>query len=414
MAAYFYRHNNKTCMWQCAIAFLSCLMWIGLDAICEGACGYILKGGLFWIVVLAASSLATFLFTYETEKRMPPEKETPEGSEEPGGGIYKIWILSYFVLFIFSVSFISVCGVNAGEADQEIRISMIPLSSTLLFILAFASLPRLSDSFILLGATVISLPIAWYAGGAQPYPVAQETVLRLMMIAAYITIRQKTTENYKQALLAKEAREKLLTAKEKTIDLIAGIIEERDESSGWHAENVKKYTKIIAETALRHCPECGLTKKDISDTIKASVLHDIGKVRIPDSILQKESSLTDEEMEIIREHAAGGYDILQQIPRDIIDAGCLMRACEITMYHHERADGGGYPFGLTEKDIPLSAQIVALADCYEALTHKRPYKEPYDQETAIRMITEGECGRFSDRMIACLKECSDSLKNIGI
>ena len=91
-----------------------------------------------------------------------------------------------------------------------------------------------------------------------------------------------------------------------------------------------------------------------------------------------------------------------------------MRACEITMYHHERADGGGYPFGLTEKDIPLSAQIVALADCYEALTHKRPYKEPYDQETAIRMFTEGECGRFSDRMIACLKECSDSLKNIGI
>ena len=114
-------------MWQCAIAFLSCLMWIGLDAICEGACGYILKGGLFWIVVLAASSLATFLFTYETEKRMPPEEEAPEGSEEPGGGIYKIWILSYFVLLIFSVSFISVCGVNAGEADQEIRISMIPL-----------------------------------------------------------------------------------------------------------------------------------------------------------------------------------------------------------------------------------------------------------------------------------------------
>ena len=83
------------------------------------------------------------------------------------------------------------------------------------------------------------------------------------------------------------------------------------------------------------------------------------------------------------------------------------------MYHHERADGVGYPFGLTEEDIPVSAQIVALADCYEALTHKRPYKEAFDHETAVRMIEEGECGKFSDRMITCLKECSEKLKAAG-
>jgi PAS domain S-box-containing protein len=185
-------------------------------------------------------------------------------------------------------------------------------------------------------------------------------------------------------------------AQQVTIMGLAKLSEYRDNDAGSHLERMREFSKIIAQELSSHNKYKGyITEKYIEDIYQSSILHDIGKVGIPDSVLLKPGRLTPEEFEVIKHHSRLGGDALSEIESKIEGESFLTLAKEIAYFHHERWNGKGYPNGLSGGDIPLSARIVALADVYDALTSKRVYKEAFSHEDAIKIIVS-ERGRQFD------------------
>lgn len=195
---------------------------------------------------------------------------------------------------------------------------------------------------------------------------------------------------------------------EEIVELLGDLTEARDLESGEHIRRVKGYTYIIANQLMNDYPEYNLTNEKINLITTASALHDIGKIMIPDSILLKPGKLTAEEFEIMKTHTEKGLQLLDRAPKGWSQA-YLNTSMEIILHHHEKFDGKGYPKALVGDDIPISAQIVSLADCFDALTTKRVYKDAFDYETAINMIINGECGCFSPKLIDVLEKCKPTL-----
>lgn len=197
--------------------------------------------------------------------------------------------------------------------------------------------------------------------------------------------------------------EQLKKRNQEIIDLLGTVVEYRDLESGEHIHRVKEYTRILAECFMEDYPEYGLTKEKIDVIVSASALHDIGKIAIPDSILNKKGRLTKDEYEYMKSHTTKGCELLDAIKSEW-DVELKKASREICRYHHERYDGKGYPEGLSGDDIPVSAQLVSVADVYDALVNERCYKEAYSTEKAFRMIVNGECGVFSPRLMACFRK----------
>ena len=139
------------------------------------------------------------------------------------------------------------------------------------------------------------------------------------------------------------------------------------------------------------------------------MLHDIGKLAIPDNVLNKPQGLASEEFEIMKTHTVKGADMLAGLDAYDEYPRFFRTACEICRWHHERWDGGGYPDGLKGEQIPISAQVVSLADTYDALTSERVHKSALPHECAVEMILHGECGEFNPLLIECFKESSDRI-----
>ncbi|EQB89562.1 hypothetical protein M918_20220 [Clostridium sp. BL8] len=198
------------------------------------------------------------------------------------------------------------------------------------------------------------------------------------------------------------------------IDNLADIVEFRDLESGQHIKRIKEYTYLLTEKAAELYPEVfGVCLDKIDLLCKASALHDIGKIGIPDSILLKPGKLTKEEFEIMKTHTTIGDELCHRI-LEKYDPELAQFGHDICRYHHERADGRGYPDGLLENEIPPCAQIVALADVYDALIEKRPYKRAFHHNEAIQMILNGECGKFSDKLMTCLQILEKDFEKISI
>ena len=184
------------------------------------------------------------------------------------------------------------------------------------------------------------------------------------------------------------------------IDILGHIVEARSLESGQHIQRVKTYTEILARQIMQDYPEFGLTEEIINIMVPASALHDIGKICIPDSILLKPGKLTDEEFAEMKTHTTRGCVILDNVG-STWDPEYAKMSYEICRYHHERVDGRGYPDHLQGDDIPIAAQIVGVADVYDALVNERSYKDALPEELAFNMIREGKCGLFSEKLIAC-------------
>ena len=184
------------------------------------------------------------------------------------------------------------------------------------------------------------------------------------------------------------------------IDILGTVVEYRNLESGQHIERVKGYTKLLAEQLMKDYPEYGLTSDKVSVITSASALHDIGKIAIPDAILMKPGKLTQEEFEYMKSHTTKGGEILNSI-KNVWDEEYGKVSYEICRHHHERYDGRGYPDGLKGEQIPLSAQIVSIADVYDALVNERVYKSAFSKEKAFQMIVTGECGVFSPKLLDC-------------
>lgn len=196
------------------------------------------------------------------------------------------------------------------------------------------------------------------------------------------------------------------------IDLLGTMAEYRNLENGEHIRRVKEFTKILAKEMMKEFPEKGLTEEKVSTIVAASPLHDIGKIAIPDTILLKPGKLTEEEFDYMKSHTLCGCEILEKINDNWSkEYGEVCK--EICRYHHERYDGNGYPEGLKGNEIPLSAQIVSVADVYDALVNERVYKAAIPKDKAFRMIINGECGIFSPELLECLRNARTEMENVS-
>ena len=193
------------------------------------------------------------------------------------------------------------------------------------------------------------------------------------------------------------------------VSILSNVVEIRNHESGDHIRNIRRITELLLHQLVQKTKAYHLSEEDIALIKTASSLHDIGKITIPEEILNKPGKLTKEEFEIMKTHSAAGAQILEQMKYGQ-DKPLYRYALEICRWHHERWDGHGYPDGLMGEEIPISAQIVAIADVYDALTSERCYKKAYDHTTAINMILNGECGAFNPLLLECLTETASQLR----
>ena len=192
------------------------------------------------------------------------------------------------------------------------------------------------------------------------------------------------------------------------VNILSQKVEFGNGESGPHVIHIHALTKLLLNCLVQKTNKYNLNYSDISLISTASALHDIGKITIPDHILNKPGPLTPEEFKIIQTHSMAGANMLEALPF-YKDEPIVTISYEICRWHHERYDGKGYPDGLQGEEIPISAQIVSLADVYDALTSERVYKKAYSQEKAIEMIINGECGTFNPLLLECLTEIASRI-----
>lgn len=193
------------------------------------------------------------------------------------------------------------------------------------------------------------------------------------------------------------------------ISVLSEIVEFRNGESGMHVLNINTLTTMILEQLAKKTDKYHLSWSNRMLISTASSLHDIGKIGIDEKILNKPGRLTPEERKIMEKHTVIGADMLANLPM-YEDEPLMKVAYQICRWHHERYDGKGYPDGLKGEEIPISAQVVALADVYDALTSERVYKKAYSHEEAVQMICNGECGTFNPLLLECLCEIQDHIK----
>lgn len=192
------------------------------------------------------------------------------------------------------------------------------------------------------------------------------------------------------------------------VDILAQVTEFRGGSGREHITNISRITELLLMQLMEKTTKYNLTKSDAYLISMASALHDIGKAEIDSKILNKPGPLTKEEFDEVKKHTTYGADIVKNIKK-YSDEPLVKYAYDICLYHHEKYDGKGYPMGLKGDDIPIAAQVVSLADAYDALTAKRVYKEAFSTEKAIQMILNGECGQFNPLLIECLLDIKNLL-----
>ncbi|MBR6485860.1 MAG: HD domain-containing protein [Lachnospiraceae bacterium] len=219
---------------------------------------------------------------------------------------------------------------------------------------------------------------------------------------------QSITMN-KQFKLLKVQKEELNRSKQNIVDILATVVECRSLESGDHINRIKGYTEIIARRMMKDYPETKLTESDVDIIVSASALHDIGKIAIPDSILNKPGKLTDDEFEFMKSHTIRGADIVNNIS-GIWDEDYARICYEICRYHHERYDGRGYPDKIKGDDIPISAQCESIADVYDALVTESVYRAAYSKDEAFNMIVQGEAGVFSPRLLECFRKSREEFE----
>lgn len=262
------------------------------------------------------------------------------------------------------------------------------------------------------GAETIKLA---YSLGATDYinrPFDRDIVKRRVMNTIFLYAKQRKLQE-----LVEEENKKNQRAKNLMISILSQVIEFKNAESGLHINNITTLTNILLKAVNKKTDIYNFTNEEIEEITQASALHDIGKISIPDEIINKPGKLTPEEFEIMKTHSRIGADLIRTLPI-YNEEPFLKTVYEICLHHHERYDGKGYPDGLSGDEIPIAAQIVSITDVYDALTSERCYKQAFSHKTAINMICNGECGAFNPLLIECLKENENkiekTLENIKI
>ena len=222
------------------------------------------------------------------------------------------------------------------------------------------------------------------------------------------TIRLYAKQRRLTSLLSQQYNERVKNSR-MLIDIMAGVMELRNGESGRHVTNIEKLTELLLDCLVQRSDTISLDNEERSTIALASALHDIGKMSIDDAILNKPGRLTPEEFEIMKTHTTIGADMLLELGRRHVGNALVEYAYQIARWHHERWDGKGYPDGLKGNQIPIAAQVVSVADVYDALTSVRVYKDAIPHKEAIQMILDGKCGEFNPLLLDCLLEVQDRI-----
>ena len=246
-----------------------------------------------------------------------------------------------------------------------------------------------------------------YELGASDYinrPFNARVVRRRVSNTIRLYAKQRRLTN----LLSQQYNERVKNSR-MLIDVMAGVMELRNGESGLHVTHIEKLTELLLGCLVHRSDKFPLDNEQRSAIAMASALHDIGKMSIDDAILNKPGRLTTEEFEIMKTHTTLGADMLLELGRQHAGNPLLEYAYQIARWHHERWDGKGYPDGLKGDDIPIAAQVVSVADVYDALTSVRVYKDAIPHQEAIQMILDGKCGQFNPLLLDCLVEVQDRI-----
>lgn len=242
---------------------------------------------------------------------------------------------------------------------------------------------------------VISKPVV-------PYMILRRVNSIIELFSARKKLREKVKQQNSEIL--KQA-EMIIELNQGMIEALSTAIEFRSGESGEHVRRLREITHLMLEKTEFGT---GLSGEEVEQISLGAIMHDVGKIAVPDEILNKPGRLTADEYEIMKTHTVKGAEMLSQIPQMKRHAS-YQYAYDIARYHHERWDGKGYPDGLRENEIPVCAQIVSIADVYDALVSKRVYKDAVGFDRAVGMIQNGECGAFNPRLIEAFlsveKEC---------
>lgn len=249
--------------------------------------------------------------------------------------------------------------------------------------------------------------------GAVDYilkPISNGVLRKRIQMHLELTAYQKKLQN----LVDLKTRQ-LLKTQDMILDILANVTSYRDTDTGAHLIRTTNYSKLIVERLLKaEHPDCAITPEYAHDIIKCAKLHDIGKIAVPDVILQGDRRLTQEEFEQIQKHTTFGAQMIDKTISGMgDDASFLLTAREVVLHHHEWWNGLGYPMQLKGKEIPLSARVMAIADVYDALISKRSYKEPFTHELAIGVLNSEIGTHFDPVMMDIIKDLFPQFKEIA-
>ena len=280
---------------------------------------------------------------------------------------------------------------------RRLHESGLTLTLPVFLITAEASDSVLREAYGLGVMDVISKPVV-------PYVVRRrvQSVIELFQARR----RLSSTVESQHARLLEQARQ-IIELNLGMVEALAAAIEFRSEESGGHVRRIHDITRFLLE---RTPFGSGLTPEAIEEISLASMLHDVGKIAVPDAILNKPGRLTPEEFAVMKTHTVQGAALLARIPQ--LRRGGLRYAEDIARHHHERWDGRGYPDGLRGDEISVWAQAVSLADVYDALSCKRVYKDAFPRERVLEMIKNGECGAFNPRLLECFFSAEEELSHM--
>jgi len=288
-------------------------------------------------------------------------------------------------------------GIDGFEVLEEIKKNNVTTNIPVLFITAADSDETESKGLMAGAADYITKPFN--------HNVVRARVDNHIKLARY-------SHNLEQLVEIKTAE--VTKTYESTLEVLATIIEYRNLESGAHIRRTTLLTEaIVARMLEKEKFKPLLEALNISSLIKASALHDIGKIGIPDGILLKPGKLTDEEFNMIKTHTTIGSHIIDSIAENLPDNDKYLKyAKDICHYHHERWDGRGYPGGLSGEEIPLSARIISIVDVYDALVSPRCYKDPYSHDVSFGIITDGRGTQFDPDIVDILPDVANDFKRI--
>ena len=255
--------------------------------------------------------------------------------------------------------------------------------------------------------------------GAVDYitkPFSPQLLLKRVELHLLLQSQKNELRKFNQNLIGMvhERTEEIAALQNAVIAWAADIIEFRDEETGQHIDRVQKYLGLLLGEMMKYdCYAAEITTWDIDAFLRSALLHDVGKIKIPDDILLKQTQLTKDEFDNMKLHAIYGKMLIESLQIKVPNQTFLEYAKTLAYWHHERWDGNGYPDGLHGSEIPLQARMMAIADVYDALISERPYKKPFSHEDAMQAIAEGRGTQFDPKLTDIFLHLSDKIQEIS-